>query len=136
MKQLRFVYALLGLAALLAACGGGGGSTPPITSPTPDLDNSAVQAVQQDLAERLGGTTDEVQITSATIASWPDSCLGAPEAGESCSQVVTPGYEVTAQLRGNTYTYRTDTTGAVVRFAGVDVGSNDTTPTPKAAPSN
>ena len=50
---------------------------------------------------------------------WPDACLGLPEAGEACAQVITPGYEVTLRLDDNVSVYRTDE-GANVRLASED----------------
>jgi hypothetical protein len=121
------------LALALAGCGGNTASTPEATptTPPPDTTLPAVQAVREDLAGRFQHQPDDVQVLSVTIADWPDACLGLGEPDEACAQVETPGYTVVVQLAESTYTYRTDKTGAVVRFAGIEIGSNPVpTPTP------
>ena len=120
---------------VLAACGGDGDeqpatgtpATPPSTAetPTPDETLPAVVAARQDLAARLEQAPEDVQVVSVTPTEWPDACLGAGEQDEVCAEVITPGYEVVLRLNETQYTYRTDQTGANVRFAGVDVGAGD-----------
>lgn len=79
----------------------------------------AVAAARADLAARFERDLADVQVISATRQQWPDSCLGAPEDDEVCAQVITPGYEVLLLLDDNSYTFRTDEDGTVVRFAGL-----------------
>lgn len=135
---------LLGLAflatLLFAACGeeGDGGTdgasdgrngTPTISAPSatpmPDETLPAVVAARQDLAARLEQAPEGIQVVSVTPVEWPDACLGAGGQDEVCAEVITPGYEVVLQLSETQYTYRTDQTGASVRFAGVHIGAND-----------
>ena len=130
---------LLGLAflatLLFAACGedGDGGAdgpsdgrngTPTISAPsaTPTLDETlpAAAAARQDLALRFDRAPEEMEIVSVSPQQWPDSCLGLAEEGEVCADVITPGYEVVLSLESNEYTFRTDETGAAVRFASLD----------------
>ena len=130
-----FAAITVAAALLLAACGGDGDkqpatgtpATPPSAAETPTLDETlpAVVATRQDLAARLEQAPEDVQVVSVTPTEWPDACLGAGEEDEVCAEVITPGYEVVLRLNETQYTYRTDQTGANVRFAGVDVGAGD-----------
>ena len=43
--------------------------------------------------------------------TWRDSCLGCPKTGESCTQVLTPGYRVMLRVGDATYEYHTDLGG-------------------------
>lgn len=79
--------------------------------PTPD----GVRAAQALLAQNLKVETSKVLITSAFEKQWSDSCLGLGGPAESCLQVITPGYEVTMQVDGKTYIYRTNREGTVIR---------------------
>ena len=79
----------------------------------------AAAAARADLAARFERDLADVRVVSATRQQWPDSCLGAAEEDEVCAQVITPGYEVLLLLDDNSYTFRTDEDGTVVRFAGL-----------------
>ncbi len=97
-------------------------STPgdnPVGTPGPLDTIPAVAAARADLAARFERDLADVQVVSATRQQWPDSCLGAAEEDEVCAQVITPGYEVLLLLDNNSYTFRTDEDGTVVRFAGL-----------------
>jgi hypothetical protein len=105
--------ALVGLSLLLVACG------PAETEGVPDLDAEeipAVDAAEQFLADRLGITLEEIVIVRVEDAEWPDGCLGLPEGGEVCTQVITPGFRVVLRAQGQEYTLRTDTSGDVARL--------------------
>jgi hypothetical protein len=43
--------------------------------------------------------------------TWNDSCLGCPQTGENCAQVVTPGYRIVLRVSDATYEYHTDLGG-------------------------
>jgi hypothetical protein len=129
----------LGLAlALVAACGGGGGASPTdtpaaATTPSPNATplapgaaltpsaetDAAVQGVKDDLMRRLAVTSSDIDLVSINAQDWPDACLGAGEADETCATVITPGYEIVVRVNESSYTYRTDTGGSNVRFAGI-----------------
>lgn len=75
----------------------------------------AVTAAIRDLADRLGVPPAEVEVLAFEAATWPDSCLGLPGAGEGCLDAETPGWHVTLRAEGGTYRYRTDEVGANLR---------------------
>jgi hypothetical protein len=79
--------------------------------PVPD----AVSAVRAHVAQELGIDKGVVIIMSAYEKEWPDACLGLASSDEMCAQVITSGYEVTAQAQGAQFTYRTNANGTVLR---------------------
>jgi hypothetical protein len=108
-----------------ADAGNGGGTPDAALTATPDVELTAVGAARADLAARFERPPEEVEVISVDLAEWPDACLGAPGPDEVCAQVITPGYEIELRLDESTYTFRTDKTGATVRFADLDIGSDD-----------
>jgi hypothetical protein len=76
---------------------------------------AGVSAARRAAAERFNVSEEEVLIQTALEKEWTDSCLGLGGAAESCLQVITPGYEVVVQVKGNRYMYRTDMEGKIVR---------------------
>ena len=75
----------------------------------------AVAAVRTHVAGELGIDEGLVIVMSAFEREWPDSCLGLGGGNEACLQVITPGFEVTVQAKGQQFTYRTNELGTVLR---------------------
>ncbi|MCH7718075.1 MAG: hypothetical protein IIB21_01270 [Chloroflexi bacterium] len=97
-----------------------GGATPSAdTACTREETLTPVIAACEALAELFGRDLGEIDTVSVTPQEWPDACLGLPEAGEACAQVITPGYVVTLDLDGDVSVYRTDE-GANVRLDSGD----------------
>jgi hypothetical protein len=94
----------------------------PLTRPLDELeadvnkDLPAVRAAVDRLAQQQGVLATDITVVSVEARQWPDACLGAAGAGQSCAQVITPGYLVTLLLNGRTYPVRTDQTGSLVRL--------------------
>lgn len=90
----------------------------PPTIPVPDQSALAgpVRLVQADLAARLRASPDAIGVREVTKVRWPDTCLGLP-APELCAPGETPGYRITLEAFGATYTYHTDLHDTF-RFAG------------------
>jgi hypothetical protein len=136
-KGLWLIVVVLSAVLVVAVgCGGGGGTAEPtptevVSGGTPDggaqIDRTLppVAAAIEDLAGRFEAAPEEVEVLAVERAEWPDACLGVPQEDEACAQVITPGYEVKLRLGPNVYTYRTDETGANVRFFDVDVFADD-----------
>lgn len=115
LARLAFLF-VLGLFAI--ACGGGDGdssdhpeadplATTAVTSVLAGPVEAATAAIEA-LAALSGRTAEEIEVVSVSPMEWPDACLGLPEAGEVCAQVITPGYVVTLDLDGDVSVYRTD----------------------------
>lgn len=91
-----------------------------------------VARARLDLAGRLGLSSDAIQLVAVEPATWPDACLGLPQPGEMCAQVLVEGYRVLLQAGGVVYEYRTG--GDAVRAAGAASTSPTPLPTPAASP--
>ena len=66
----------------------------------------AVQRARIDLAGRLGVTEDEIKEDSVEDADFPDASFGAGTADELSAQMITPGWRIRLNARGNVYEYR------------------------------
>ena len=73
----------------------------------------ALVEARRQLAERLGVALERVEVRAVGEAEWPDSCLGLPEPGEVCAQVITPGFRIELSAGGEEYEYRSDRGGHV-----------------------
>jgi hypothetical protein len=134
------------LIALLAACGPGetepaaGEPTapatpettqPPVDTPvaeTPESDSAAdaiTAAAVAHLAAELGVAEAEIELISAEMTEFTDSCLGLGQANESCLQAITPGWLVMLSVGGQEYEVHTDETGEQVRIASEEAGAAD-----------
>ncbi len=87
----------------------------------PDEVAAPLQAAKEDLAATFEGRrAGEVDVVAVRKTEWPDACLGAPQQGEACAQVITPGYQIVLDLDGAHYTYHTNR-GTTVRLARFDL---------------
>ena len=104
-------------AAFLTGCGGTAAPPPPSTtaSPastaTPDARKDAYRAAAKALSDKINAPIDSIVGVSQDETTWNDSCLGCPQTGENCSQVVTPGYRIVLRVSDATYEYHTDLGG-------------------------
>jgi hypothetical protein len=108
-------------------------STPPPPS-TQGADSKtreeAFRESVKDLSKKIGAPTRDIAGVVQEDATWPDSCLGCVKAGETCAQVLTPGYRIVLRVRDATYEYHTNR-GDRVRLCSQSVVP-PTTPTPPA----
>lgn len=83
------------------------------------LSNDSLPAVSQAtalLSAGLGISSEYISPIFTRAEMWPDSCLGLPEEGKMCAQVITPGYVVVLQVDGKEYAYRSNSDGSILRF--------------------
>jgi len=73
----------------------------------------AFRASVKDLAKKIGAPESDIAGVAQEDATWPDSCLGCVKTGESCAQVLTPGYRITLRVRDAIYEYHTNRTDRV-----------------------
>ncbi len=78
----------------------------------------AASAARNSLAAELGLSTAEVTVLSYETVDWPDSSLGCPQPGTAYIQVITPGYRVILQARGQQYEVHTDDVGQATVICG------------------
>jgi len=112
----RFVL-LLALPAA-AAFGCHSQATPPPASSTTSSSTTssaarqdAFKAAAAQLSRDTNAPRDSIAGVSQDEMTWRDSCLGCPKTGESCTQVLTPGYRVVLRVADATYEYHTDLGG-------------------------
>lgn len=91
--------------------------SPLAESAGPDLPDAtlALAAAANDLARQLGLEPATITVISAEAEAWSDSCLGLGLANESCLQAITPGFRITLQAGAQTYLYRSDDSGQILR---------------------
>ncbi len=68
----------------------------------------AVQLAKEDLAQNEGITVDAIRLVSVESVQWSDTSLGCPEPDMVYAQVITPGYLVKLEAKGQEYEYHTD----------------------------
>lgn len=93
--------------------------TPPVVveglSLAPAQAAEPVLAAVSDLAERLDLPREsEVTVVEVQSEEWSDTSLGCPQPGMVYAQVITPGYRVVLEVKGERYEYHTDRGANVV----------------------
>jgi len=108
------VLSLALAACWLSACGAGAapGAATPAAVPEP------VGLAQRALADELGRPPEAVTIRAVEAVDWPDGSLGCPQPDRMYPAVITPGFRVTLEVDGTSYTLHTDRTTRVVRCDG------------------
>jgi hypothetical protein len=76
----------------------------------------AVIAAEQKLSKELGMPVDEIDFVSFERVEWPDACLGFAEVGEMCAEVLTPGWLVILDAKGQRFEFHTDRNGENLRW--------------------
>ena len=75
----------------------------------------AIAAVKAHVAEKSGVDQGLIIVLTAYEKDWSDSCLGLGGPAESCLFAITPGYEVSVQVKGVEQKYRTNADGSEIR---------------------
>ena len=87
------------------------GTTSPSSTATEDARKTAYRAASKALSEKINAPIDSIVGVTQDEMTWNDSCLGCPQTGENCAQVVTPGYRIVLRVSDATYEYHTDLGG-------------------------
>ncbi|MEA3335649.1 MAG: hypothetical protein U9R25_07030 [Chloroflexota bacterium] len=58
-----------------------------------------------DLSQRLGVSTESIEVVEAAEMEWPDASLGCPAPDMGYAQMLTNGMQVVLQVEGRTYAY-------------------------------
>ena len=66
-----------------------------------------VQAVRLDLSQRLNVDAGEIEVVTIEEVTWRDSSLGCPRPNASYLQVLTPGFLIVLEAKGQQYFYHT-----------------------------
>lgn len=81
-----------------------------------NLPGSVTNAVLQDASRRSNLSIAQLRIVKAEKRDWPNGCLGIVEAGVLCTQAIVPGWQVTVRGGRQTFVYRTNQSGSVVKL--------------------
>lgn len=69
---------------------------------------SAVERAKQDLAKRLNVSEGDISEGSVSKVDFPDMSLGAPASGEMSAQMISTGWKINLNAKGNEFEYRAD----------------------------
>lgn len=79
------------------------------------LPNTVRNAVLQTAARELNQPQGRLRVANAQPQTWPDRCLGLPRPTELCAPALTEGWRIEVTNGQQTWIYRSDATGQVVR---------------------
>ncbi|MDQ5859155.1 MAG: hypothetical protein M3542_12890, partial [Acidobacteriota bacterium] len=111
MKRLALVAFSILLLGGVAACAFRRTANPPPPSgqgADSKTREEAFRASVKDLSKKIGAPESDIAGVTQEDYTWPDSCLGCTKTGESCAQVLTPGYKIVLRVRDATYEYHTN----------------------------
>jgi hypothetical protein len=80
------------------------------------LPRSVAEAVLQDLAQKQGVSTRDLEIIDYSQQTWRNGCLELPQPDELCTQALVLGWRVAVGSANQTLVYHTDQTGSLVRL--------------------
>lgn len=78
--------------------------------------DSIQQAVLQDLSQQTGDAPEGFQIIQAQKQTWPDGCLGLGAPDVLCTMALVEGWQVQVSNGSQTWIYRTDAFGDIVKL--------------------
>lgn len=87
-------------------------------SPVPE--DAPVEQVRQDLAARLSIDPDIITVVRVEAVEWANSAFECPAPDQAFAPVLTPGYQIILEARGEQYDYRTDRQGNFILCVGGD----------------
>ena len=80
------------------------------------LPHAVAEATRQDLSRQVGIPVEKLRITESSRKTWPDGCLGLSKPDELCTQALVEGWHITLSDNSQTWVYRTDNKGRVLRL--------------------
>lgn len=75
----------------------------------------ALDEARRRLSQRIGVPEAQVSVEEVDRVEWPDACLGAAGSQEVCAEVITPGFRIVLEARGQEHVYHSDLQGNVRR---------------------
>ncbi len=79
------------------------------------IPDKVVEAVRQDLSRRTKLAASQFKLVKASQQTWQDGCLGLAKPDEICTQALLEGWRVVLSYRSQSWIYRTDSQGRIVR---------------------
>ena len=71
-----------------------------------DVPESLMRSIKEDLAGKLDGSIDAIEVLSAVAVNWSDGSLGCARPDHVYTQAIVPGYRVILGYNGTQYDYR------------------------------
>lgn len=91
-----------------------------------NLPLSVSRAVLEEASKQSRMSVSGLRIVKAEQREWSNGCLGLPEPGRACTQAIVSGWLVTVEGGRETYIYRTNASGSLVKLEnGLSVNSGD-----------
>lgn len=86
--------------------------------------SQALENARQRVQEQAGVDLEDIQVTDVESVEWANACLELAEPGESCAQVITPGWRIRARVGSldEQIEVHTDETGSQIRIQGLERG--------------
>jgi hypothetical protein len=79
---------------------------------------AVIQSIRQAVKKQFG--VAQIAVVSVTEQNWPDGCLGLPKGEEVCTMAIVTGWRVEVSDKLQTWFYRTDRTGKILRLENPD----------------
>ena len=93
-------------------------------SPANRLPSPVANAVRQDLSRQVKIPASKLRITKFSQQTWPDGCLGLLRTDEFCTQALVEGWRIVVSDGSQTWVYRTDSKGRVMRLEHQTASAN------------
>lgn len=71
--------------------------------------DAIISQVKSDLAQKTGVSPDKINVLEVDAVEWPDGSLGCGKPGDVYVQVIMPGFLISLEADGQTFSYHTDT---------------------------
>jgi len=87
---------------------------PPTMEPTQPSATAAEAAAVQALSQKYNIPADQIRVISSEPVTWPNGCLGVVLPGVMCTDVITDGYRIIMEAKGQQYEFHTNLDGSSV----------------------
>ncbi|MBD3560906.1 S-layer homology domain-containing protein [Planktothrix sp. FACHB-1355] len=101
-----------------------------------DLPEVITNGVLENLSQQTGMEISALRIVAAQQETWPDGCLGIASPGIVCSKALVPGWRVVVGSDRQSWVYRTNLTGSLIKLdptASENVAATPPPPLPRAS---
>ncbi|HEY9596397.1 MAG TPA: hypothetical protein V6D33_01845, partial [Cyanophyceae cyanobacterium] len=100
------------------------------------LPPSVINAIRRDITRNTRIPPGQLRVVSSTQQSWPNSCLGLAQPDEACAEIfIEKGWRVVMSNGRQTWNYRSDKTGRIVRLESQESSGNSGNPGSSSLPS-
>ncbi|MEG4168781.1 MULTISPECIES: hypothetical protein [unclassified Microcoleus] len=110
----KISYSVLALNSLISEPGNLAEGTR--QNPPKQLPATVAAAVRRELSDSTGIAADKLKVTESSERSWPNTCLGLSKADEICGQMIVEGWRVVVSDGRQTWVYRTNARGNILRL--------------------